>query len=52
MAGLLQRQADGATPIDLARSLTEFARTAGGHDNITVVVIDLPGAPAIQKGSA
>ncbi len=44
MARLLAGQPPEATPIDLARSLTEFARTAGGHDNITVVVIDLPAA--------
>lgn len=52
MADLLDRQPVGTTPIDLARSLTEFARSAGGHDNITVVVIDLPDAQADQKGTA
>ncbi len=51
MTELLARQPDGATPIELARCLTEFARNAGGHDNITVVVIDFPGTPANEKGS-
>ncbi len=51
MAGLLAAQRSGATPIELARSLTEFARTSGGHDNITVVVIDLPAPGTEQKGS-
>jgi len=31
------------TPLELARALTNFALEAGGHDNITVVVIDLKG---------
>jgi serine/threonine protein phosphatase PrpC len=51
MAGLLAAQPSGATPIDLARSLTEFARSSGGHDNITVIVIDLPTPDTEQKGS-
>jgi serine/threonine protein phosphatase PrpC len=53
MAALVDRQPEPASPIELARSLTEFARTAGGHDNITVVVIDLPGSssdPAAATG--
>lgn len=40
-----------SSPIELARALTTFALDAGGHDNITVVVIDLPGA-ADEKGTA
>jgi serine/threonine protein phosphatase PrpC len=44
MAQLLARYADRRRPIELARVLTEFARTSGGHDNITVVVIDFPGS--------
>ncbi len=48
MARLLDSQPPDATPIELARSLTTFALTAGGHDNITVVVIDLPIPPAEQ----
>jgi len=53
LAELLARQPDPSTPLELARSLTTFALDAGGHDNITVVVIDLPGsAPAeAEKGS-
>ncbi len=46
MADLLARQPPLATPVELARSLTEFALAAGGHDNITVVVIDLPNPQA------
>jgi serine/threonine protein phosphatase PrpC len=42
MADLLANHADATTPIQLAEALTEFARDAGGHDNITVVVIDFP----------
>ena len=57
MADLLARQPPRATPVELARSLTEFALAAGGHDNITVVVIDLPIPPAPdskadEKGTA
>lgn len=52
MANLLAGQPPQATPIELARSLTEFALGAGGHDNITVVVIDLPGLRAEEKGTA
>jgi serine/threonine protein phosphatase PrpC len=29
----------GAAPIATARRLTDFARDAGGHDNITVVLL-------------
>ena len=32
---------DGASPEVIARTLTEFARAAGGHDNITVAVAAL-----------
>jgi serine/threonine protein phosphatase PrpC len=57
MAHLLSQHPVGATPLELARSLTEFALGAGGHDNITVVVIDLPATPPaqaeeIEKGNA
>ncbi|MGH9126510.1 MAG: protein phosphatase 2C domain-containing protein [Acidimicrobiales bacterium] len=53
LAEVLARQPDPSTPLELARSLTTFALDAGGHDNITVVVIDVPGsAPAEpEKGS-
>ncbi len=33
----------GTTPVELARELTEHALAAGGHDNITVVVIEVGG---------
>ena len=36
------------TPISTARRLTDFARNAGGHDNITVVL--LAADPAVDKG--
>ena len=36
---------EDATPITIARSLTNFARGAGGHDNITVAVAAITGAP-------
>jgi len=41
LATLLADQPASATPLELARSLTDFACTAGGVDNITVVVIDV-----------
>ncbi len=53
MAVLFASHSPGASPIDLARALTTFALDAGGHDNITVVIIDIaPAAHAGQKGSA
>ena len=36
---------DAASPLDAARRLTDAANDAGGHDNITVVVVDLPRPP-------
>jgi serine/threonine protein phosphatase PrpC len=33
-----------ASAIEAARHLTDFARQAGGHDNITVVVIETKGS--------
>jgi serine/threonine protein phosphatase PrpC len=44
---LVDAQSAGATPLELARALTDFALLAGGHDNITVVIADV--AP---KGSS
>ncbi|AEH10162.1 MULTISPECIES: PP2C family serine/threonine-protein phosphatase [Protofrankia] len=32
----------GAAPIDVARHLIDVALRAGGHDNVTVVVLDVP----------
>lgn len=51
MADLLADQEAPASPLHLAQALTEFARTAGGHDNITVVVIDLHAPETVEKGS-
>jgi serine/threonine protein phosphatase PrpC len=36
---------EDATPMAIAGSLTHFARAAGGHDNITVAVAAIAGAP-------
>jgi serine/threonine protein phosphatase PrpC len=45
-----------AEPVDLARRLVTFANDAGGSDNITVVVVDLPlrpeGEQKQSKGSS
>jgi serine/threonine protein phosphatase PrpC len=49
MADLLAGQPEESSPLQLARALTDFARAAGGHDNITVVVIDLPAAAAVPE---
>ena len=42
-AAVVRRHLAGAagSPIAAARSLTEFARAAGGHDNITVAVVPI-----------
>lgn len=47
LAGHVAGVPAGAPPIDVARHLTEVALRAGGHDNITVVVLDLE--PAIKQ---
>jgi len=39
--GALARGGDDGSPLHLACRLTEYALEAGGHDNITVVVIDV-----------
>jgi serine/threonine protein phosphatase PrpC len=39
---LVAGQPPGTPALDLARRLTNFALNAGGHDNITVVIVDLP----------
>jgi serine/threonine protein phosphatase PrpC len=36
--------------LDIARTLTDLANEAGGHDNITVVVVDWPRPPAGHPG--
>lgn len=44
--------AGAGAPLEVARRLVDFANAAGGHDNITVVVIDVhPQAADPQKGS-
>ena len=40
-----------ASPVQTAEALTEFANEAGGHDNITAVVVDVP-AWSIQPATA
>jgi len=43
LASSVPSTSNGApTPLALAQFLTNFARDAGGHDNITVVVIEAP----------
>jgi serine/threonine protein phosphatase PrpC len=37
-----------ASPATVARALTEFARGAGGHDNITVAVAALSGPKLVS----
>jgi serine/threonine protein phosphatase PrpC len=39
------------TPLAIARRLTDFANQAGGQDNITVVIVDLPRPPAPERAS-
>jgi serine/threonine protein phosphatase PrpC len=41
LAQLVDALPSEATPLELARALTDFALAAGGHDNITVLVADL-----------
>jgi serine/threonine protein phosphatase PrpC len=42
LAAKIAEQPADVDPLPLARFLTDFARQAGGHDNITVVVADVP----------
>ncbi len=44
--------AAGLEPLALARRLVDFANQAGGHDNITVVVVDLPLPSTAPAGPA
>ena len=57
MTDVVASHSSGATPIEAARALTDFALAAGGHDNITVVIIDIDPGPSGpesegQKGMA
>jgi serine/threonine protein phosphatase PrpC len=48
LVALLATQLPDATPLAIATSLADFALAQGGHDNITVIVVDIParqGAP-------
>ncbi len=42
----------GDAPGEMARRLVDFANAAGGHDNITVVVVDIPGPSAPASAAA
>lgn len=44
VAVLVRKQPAGATALQIARALTQFANDAGGHDNITIVVVPLKAA--------
>ena len=39
-------------PIDVAQALVSFAVTAGGHDNVTVVVLPFAGVPSTEPSSS
>lgn len=41
VADLVRKQPRGATPLQVASALTQFANEKGGRDNITVVVVPL-----------
>jgi PPM family protein phosphatase len=41
LAGLIGALPDGAAPAAVARALADTANERGGHDNITVAVIDI-----------
>ena len=41
LVSLVDALPSGAAPAAIARSLTEFALECGGHDNITVAVVDI-----------
>lgn len=48
----LARLVDAAAPpLEVAATLAAFANDAGGHDNVTVVVVDRAGNPNIAPGS-
>jgi serine/threonine protein phosphatase PrpC len=41
LGGLIDALPDGAAPAAVARSLADMANDRGGHDNITVAVVDI-----------
>ena len=41
LAGLVEALPDGAAPAAVARALADTATRRGGHDNITVAVVDI-----------
>ena len=41
LAGLIAALPDGAAPAAVARALADTANERGGHDNITVAVVDI-----------
>ncbi len=41
LAGLVEALPDGAAPAAVARALADTANSRGGHDNITVAVVDI-----------
>jgi serine/threonine protein phosphatase PrpC len=50
LAQLIEAEPARASPLAAAQTLTKFALDAGGHDNITVVVVDV--APPAPEGAA
>jgi serine/threonine protein phosphatase PrpC len=51
LAQLIEGEPARASPLVAAQTLTNFALDAGGHDNITVVVVDVPPPPP-SEGAA
>ena len=51
LAGLIASQPPDAPAIDIARALTRAALSRGGHDNVTVVVVDIrPAMSGAEQG--
>jgi serine/threonine protein phosphatase PrpC len=48
LARLVQALPDGAAPAAVARALADTANDRGGHDNITVVVVDIDPDPSVS----
>jgi protein phosphatase len=42
----------GAEPLDICKQLTERANAAGGHDNITVIIVQFDGPKLKEQGAA